>query len=197
MSEPWLRALLLPLAGAFIGYFTNAVAIWMLFRPRREVRFGGIRLPLTPGLIPKEKPRLAEAVGEAVARELLTSQELVELLRRSPLKRTLVEAVDDMVEEKLAPLRVPEAARFEAKLFLGKHVVRQVDRVLQEYGPRAAEGMDVRQLVREKLDAMELGELERLVWRVSGRQLRYIKWAGAALGLLLGALEAAWLGLAG
>ncbi len=55
-----------PLIGAVIGYFTNYIAVKMLFRPRREIRLFGRVLPFTPGAIPKNKPRLAKAVGDVV-----------------------------------------------------------------------------------------------------------------------------------
>ena len=44
--------LLPPLAGALIGYFTNYLAIRMLFRPLKPWHFLGLKLPLTPGIIP-------------------------------------------------------------------------------------------------------------------------------------------------
>ena len=51
-----------PLIGAVIGYVTNWIAVKMLFRPRKEVRVFGKRLPFTPGVIPRGQARLAKAV---------------------------------------------------------------------------------------------------------------------------------------
>jgi uncharacterized membrane protein YheB (UPF0754 family) len=66
---PWV---LPPLLGAVIGYLTNALAIRMLFRPLREHRLMGIRIPFTPGVIPRQRVDLAESIGRMVSRELLT-----------------------------------------------------------------------------------------------------------------------------
>ena len=41
---PW-NFLLFPVVGAAIGALTNQIAIKMLFRPYREIRVGGVRLP--------------------------------------------------------------------------------------------------------------------------------------------------------
>ena len=60
------------LVGGLIGYFTNYIAIKMLFRPHKAVYIGGHQLPFTPGIIPKNQKRLAHAVGDAVADQLLT-----------------------------------------------------------------------------------------------------------------------------
>ena len=65
-----------PVVGALIGYSTNLLAIRMLFRPFRPVYLFGIRLPFTPGLIPKEKARLAKKMAEAVGGHIITPEVL-------------------------------------------------------------------------------------------------------------------------
>ena len=67
---PWLVP---PILGAVIGYVTNRIAIRMLFRPRTAKHILGMRIPFTPGIIPKSQDELAHNVGRAVARELLSS----------------------------------------------------------------------------------------------------------------------------
>lgn len=69
-----------PLVGSVIGYFTNYIAVRMLFRPRKEIKVFGVRLPFTPGVIPKGKLRLAKAVGEVVANNLLTKEDITRML---------------------------------------------------------------------------------------------------------------------
>ena len=51
----WANWVLPPLIGAVIGGVTNDIAIRMLFRPYAPWRVLGWRLPLTPGLIPRER----------------------------------------------------------------------------------------------------------------------------------------------
>ncbi len=65
-----------PFIGAVIGLFTNWLAIKMLFRPLREIRFLGVKLPFTPGILPRERFRISKAIGDTVARELLTEDVL-------------------------------------------------------------------------------------------------------------------------
>jgi hypothetical protein len=67
-----------PVSGAVIGYFTNWLAIKMLFRPHEEKRLFGARIPFTPGIIPKERGRLAGAVGKVVETHLLTPEVVAE-----------------------------------------------------------------------------------------------------------------------
>lgn len=80
-----------PLIGAIIGYFTNWLAIKMLFRPYRTIRVAGIRLPFTPGILPRERDRLAESLGETVAQELLTPQ-VISMRMQSPEIRATAES---------------------------------------------------------------------------------------------------------
>jgi len=74
---PWI---LPPLLGAVIGYVTNRIAIKMLFRPLTPKRIFGVRVPLTPGVIPRNRFDLARTIGRMVSEQLLSPQSLKEQL---------------------------------------------------------------------------------------------------------------------
>jgi uncharacterized membrane protein YheB (UPF0754 family) len=88
-----------PLAGGAIGFLTNVVAIRMLFRPLREIRIFGFRLPFTPGILPKQRGKLADSIGSMVERELLTPEILRERLRREDTRLKIQQAVGDFSEK--------------------------------------------------------------------------------------------------
>ena len=71
-----------PIVGGVIGYFTNDIAIKMLFRPYRALYFAGRRLPFTPGLIPSNQERLAKRISDTIMGSLLTPEELQNLARK-------------------------------------------------------------------------------------------------------------------
>ena len=71
-----------PIAGGIIGYFTNDLAINMLFRPYRPIYLGKRKLPFTPGLIPSNQERLAQKVADTIMGSLLTPDELQKLAQR-------------------------------------------------------------------------------------------------------------------
>ncbi|MDZ7958733.1 MAG: DUF445 family protein [Aulosira sp. DedQUE10] len=71
-----------PVVGGIIGYFTNDIAIKMLFRPYRAIYIGKQRLPFTPGLIPRNQERLAQKISNTIMGSLLTPTELQNLARR-------------------------------------------------------------------------------------------------------------------
>ncbi|MEB3886929.1 DUF445 family protein [Lyngbya sp. CCY1209] len=80
-----------PVLGGIIGYFTNDLAIKMLFRPYKAVKIAGRRLPFTPGLIPRNQERLAQRVSDTILQSLLTPEELQNIARRL-LKTERIEA---------------------------------------------------------------------------------------------------------
>jgi uncharacterized membrane protein YheB (UPF0754 family) len=71
-----------PIAGSIIGYFTNDIAIKMLFRPYKAIYIGKRKLPFTPGLIPSNQERLAQKVSDTIMGSLLTPGELQKLAQR-------------------------------------------------------------------------------------------------------------------
>jgi len=82
-----------PLTGAIIGYVTNALAIKMLFRPLTEKRLFGLRLPFTPGILPRERGKLAESIGRMVEQELLTPGVLRDRLAKAEVRDNVENAL--------------------------------------------------------------------------------------------------------
>jgi uncharacterized membrane protein YheB (UPF0754 family) len=80
-----------PIIGALIGYFTNWLAVKMLFRPYYPKKIGRLKVPFTPGIIPKRKPALAKAVGKAVGEELLTKDDIVKAMTGGQAKDKICE----------------------------------------------------------------------------------------------------------
>lgn len=86
--------LLAPLVGGVIGYITNDIAIRMLFRPHSAKYLMGIHIPFTPGIIPKEKSRIAETIGSVISENLMNS----EVLQRYLLSDDMVNKISAAVE---------------------------------------------------------------------------------------------------
>ncbi|WP_195466664.1 DUF445 family protein [Clostridium perfringens] len=87
------------LIGAVIGYITNWLAIKMLFRPREAKYIFGMKLPFTPGLIPKEKSRIANKVGETVGTHLLNSDSLSKALKDDKIKSKFNEVAKEKINQ--------------------------------------------------------------------------------------------------
>lgn len=77
-----------PLIGAGIGYVTNWIAVKMLFRPLTPIKVGKFILPFTPGIIPRNKDRIAESIGNSISENLLTEETLKSTLLSEEMKLT-------------------------------------------------------------------------------------------------------------
>lgn len=135
-----------PLVGCLIGAVTNGIAIKMLFRPLNPVYLWGHRLPLTPGLIPKERPRLAKAVGEVVSGELLSS----DVVGRALEAPELLEKIRDLVDRAFRRVRESD-----------KTVIQELGTLLGEEGAqRLVENAEteVSVLLAQRLADFSLGE---------------------------------------
>ena len=75
-----------PIIGAVIGFFTNWLAVKMLFRPYKPKYIGKWRLPFTPGIIPKRKEALGRALGKAVSTQLITPTDIQKLFVTDEIK---------------------------------------------------------------------------------------------------------------
>jgi len=94
-----LSFLLSPIAGAVIGYFTNWLAIKMLFLPRSEKYFMGKRLPFTPGLIPKERYKLSQKVGGVAGEYILTEETIRKYIDNDKNKENIVKFINNNIEQ--------------------------------------------------------------------------------------------------
>ncbi|MBU0929137.1 MAG: DUF445 family protein [Spirochaetes bacterium] len=93
MSLPaYLTYALPPVVGAGIGLFTNWLAIKMLFRPLAERRILGIRVPFTPGILPRERTRISQSLGDTVAVDLLDEATVMARLRSPAFKDAVRQA---------------------------------------------------------------------------------------------------------
>lgn len=92
-----LSYLIGPLSGSVIGYFTNWLAIKMMFRPHKAKYIFGMKIPFTPGLIPKERGRLAEAVGSSISENLMSREVLEKNLLSEDMLIKIGEGYDTFI----------------------------------------------------------------------------------------------------
>ncbi len=113
----WWPYVVPPVAGAIIGYFTNYLAIRMLFRPLMKKYLLGLPIPLTPGIIPARRRELAIRIADMVGDHLLTREVILERLQ-SPavddaLYRWVAERFHRLTKNDFGPpaTLIPEALR--------------------------------------------------------------------------------------
>lgn len=114
-----LRMLAGPLIGAVIGYFTNFIAVKMLFYPKKERCIFGKRIPLTPGVIPKGRSRIASAAGKVIENHLLTKDDIIQHLLSERTEKAVADAVvrklSGNVREEIIAFAKTDSAVYEQK----------------------------------------------------------------------------------
>ena len=125
------------------GYGAAWLAVKMLFRPRRPLYFLGWRIPLTPGMLPKERVHFIEALSTVIAERLLDVETIADEIMRLNLEsevtalavnqtqsETTVQFVVDHLRERLFQLRDSVEARWEIARALRKIVEIEMEQRL-------------------------------------------------------------------
>ncbi|HHX75269.1 MAG TPA: DUF445 family protein [Firmicutes bacterium] len=193
---------LLPLTGALIGWITNVLAIRLLFRPRFPLRLWPLPFTLQ-GVIPRRREELAANVADIVAEQLFSVDELTERLDlprlQAEVEQTVKEAVRQWCAAKLTFLPGGLRHYFSDVLrdVAAAEVARQFPAMARSFFVQMRAQVDIRTVVREKINAFDLEEVEVLVKQVARRELAQIEWLGAVFGFLIGVFQALCLRLLG
>lgn len=119
-----LHFILAPVVGGVIGYITNALAIRMLFRPYSPKYFLGMHIPFTPGIIPKEKGRIASSLGTAISDNLMNRDVLERYLLSDNMLSRLRTSIDTFCFRQMSNTET-------LRQFLGHYLAAEdVDRIL-------------------------------------------------------------------
>ncbi|KAA0256908.1 DUF445 family protein [Deferribacter autotrophicus] len=94
MQQQLISLFTTPLLTGFVGYFTNYLAIKMLFRPykKRWYSFGW------QGVIPKNRKKLASEIGKLVGEELITEEELQKAIESERFQYVLEHTVNNEIK---------------------------------------------------------------------------------------------------
>lgn len=205
IPETWQNLFLLiafPLIGAGIGWLTNRLAIQMLFRPRKPVRFFGYNVQ---GLIPRRQGELAIRVAEIVETELFTQHLIHNEIQKIDLQPHLDQLATDFVWDRLAPKlrQIPLFGNMVNDRLLYTLTKIALEGLSSETGPllekvslQVEKQIAVRRIVEEKMNAFDLDQLEAIVRKLAHKEFQRIEILGAVIGLVVGSVQSVLLVLA-
>lgn len=196
MSTSQIFIYLTPIMTGLIGWFTNWVAVKMLFKPEKPVNLGFYKLQ---GVFPKRQDKLAERIGKMVADELLTAHDIRERVLHQDNIDSLLEFVDGKVEHYLKndfPTKYPVASIFfgkrrreQIRIDLMEEVHLLAPEVIHKVMEDLEEKMKVEELVAKKVAALSPKKLEDLINGILKTEFRFIEWSGAVLGFFVGLIQ--------
>jgi uncharacterized membrane protein YheB (UPF0754 family) len=189
------RLIGIPVMSAVTGYITNAVAVWMLFHPRREMRFLGFRFQ---GLIPKRRSEIAQSIGETIEKHLISHEDIRKVLARPDVARQIHgmfdERIDKFLKERVRGL-IPVVGMLlndsllnRIKSVIMDEIMSAVPSMTENIIDDLEENLDFKKTIVERIEGFDLERLENIVRGVSSSELRAIEVLGGVLGLFIGLL---------
>ena len=183
--------------GTLIGWFTNYLAIKLLFRPHREINFLFFKIQ---GLIPKRRDEISENIAGVVEQELISVSDIAERLKGSNLDEEIVdELVDKIIGVKLQksileknPLLkmiVNDSLMDKLKSYFKKAILENKEEILAEILKVVEEKIDFKEIMVEKMTNFSLDEIENIILKISKKELKHIEIIGGVLGGIIAVLQ--------
>lgn len=188
--------LLIPVISAFIGWFTNWIAIKMLFHPRKPVKILGFTIQ---GIFPKRQQQFAEKLGKLVSQELLSFRDIEQKLTHPDNIRQLMPVVDEHIDRFLREKLSSEMPVIS--MFIGEKTIQQLKSVfmseletlfpviMQRYMGNLQQQLDLEKIVVDKVAGFSSDKLEEILKGIMSKEFRFVEILGGILGFLIGLLQ--------
>jgi uncharacterized membrane protein YheB (UPF0754 family) len=185
----------LPVIAALIGWITNYIAVKMIFRPRHEIRFAGIRII---GLIPKRKHDLAVKIAATIEHELISHKDIRAILQTEDFHvhagDLIKKKVDGFITEKLGNNRLlamfitPDVSgKFSTMIMeeLQKEIPGLIDSLFESIEHK----IDFKKIIQGKIDDFDISRLESIIYAIASKELKAIEILGGVLGFVVGLVQ--------
>jgi len=190
----WL--LLIPVISAFIGWFTNWVAVKMLFHPRNPKIILGYNIQ---GIFPKRQEQFAQKLGKLVSEELLSFTDIEEKITNPEnLQKVLPQLethIDHFLRVKLAD-SMPVISMFIGDKTIDKlknvfleELETLFPKLMKDYAGTLKNQLDLEQIVTDKVKAFSSDKLEDILYQVMAKEFRFVEIIGGVLGFIIGLLQ--------
>ena len=186
----------LPFIAALIGWFTNMIAVKMLFRPRKPVR---LLFWTIQGIFPKRQKLLAEKIGKMVGDELFNINDIKENIASPEHLVVIHDGISDKLDDFL---NVNVKKKFPLlSIFLGKatktkireeimlEVKEMTPEMINNYLSQMEESLDVEAIIRSKVELLSPVKLENLIMGILKNEFSFIGTIGAVIGFLIGVIQ--------
>lgn len=181
----------LPVFGLVVGYATNWLALWMIFRPQQPTRYG----PFTwQGLFHKRQKDVARDYAALIASSVVTPSHIIESVLAGPNAGRIVDVVEQRLRKVFDDQRFIGLARstlgherLDAILEpLVARVVERLPEMMRRVDPYMMEAMDLSNTLAQRLAALSPEAFEDML-RPAFKEDEWILIAvGAALGFAVG-----------
>lgn len=188
--------ILIPLISAFIGWFTNWIAIKMLFHPREPRKILGMTIQ---GIFPKRQQQFAEKLGKLVSEELLSFTDIEKKITSPKNIQQLMPVVEEHIDQFLRRKLADEMPIIS--MFIGENTIQQLKSVfmkeletlfpviMQRYMGNLQQELDLERIVIKKVAGFSSDKLESILVSIMSKEFRFIEILGGILGFIIGLLQ--------
>lgn len=203
MNSQYVFLSLVPIISALIGWLTNLLAVKMIFRPRHPRRFLGFTIV---GLIPKRRSDLAKTIGDTIERELISFKDFRNVLQTPEFHAEMVAAINEKIDETilrklgdspLVSLLMASDSLGVIKKRLTIELEEAIPPLVEKFMGSVEQRIDLKTMVREKIEDFELSKLESIVYTIASRELKAIELLGGVLGFVVGLVQVGIILIAG
>lgn len=191
-----ISLVLIPFISAFIGWFTNWIAIKMLFHPREPKKILGFTFH---GIFPKRQKQFAEKLGKLVSEELLSfrdiEQKIINPENLEKLMPYIEQHIDQFLRVKLAE-KMPVISMFigektiqELKTVFTAELQQLFPMIMKNYMGQLQKDLDLEKIVIEKVAGFSSDKLEQVLTSIMSKEFRFVEMLGGVLGFLIGLLQ--------
>jgi uncharacterized membrane protein YheB (UPF0754 family) len=190
----WL--VLIPLISAFIGWFTNWIAIKMLFHPRTPKKILGITFH---GIFPKRQKVFAEKLGKLVSNELLSFSDIQEKITNPENLQKVFPIVEKHVDHFLnvklkeqmpmIGMLIGEKTVQQMKEILMNELEELVPEMMSNYMGKLQSDLDLEKIVVEKVSQFSSDKLESILNQIMASEFRFVEIIGGVLGFIIGVVQ--------
>jgi uncharacterized membrane protein YheB (UPF0754 family) len=187
---------LIPVISAFIGWFTNWIAIKMLFHPKNPIKILGITFI---GIFPKRQAQFAEKLGKLVSAELLSFDDIESKITNTDNIDQLMPQIDAHIDHFL---RVKLADQMPViSMFIGDKTIQQMKSVfmtelkeifpsiMKSYMGNLKKDLDLEKIVIEKVKGFSSDKLEQILNDIMSKEFRFVEIIGGVLGFIIGIVQ--------
>jgi uncharacterized membrane protein YheB (UPF0754 family) len=185
---------MLTIVGGLIGWITNILAIKLLFRPITPVKIPILNIEIL-GLIPKRKNEIAANIGEIISNELLSMDDILNQALKSSdgedFNSYITDKIKNIINEKLNIIPMPFRMMASPYIdeILNKEVPIAINEISDDLLLKAKEKVNIQQIVEEKINELDLVQLEDIIIKVAKKELKHIEILGLVLGAIIGLLQ--------
>ena len=191
-----IQLLVIPIISAFIGWFTNWIAIKMLFHPKEPKRILGLTFH---GIFPKRQKIFAEKLGKMISVEFLSYEDIEEKIANPKNLEKLMPMigahVDNFLKNKLSD-EMPFLS-----LFIGDKTIKSLKKtfmqeleilfpqLMKSYAGHLQEELDLEKIVTEKVSAFSSDKLEDILYQIMSKEFRFVEILGGIIGFIIGIIQ--------